>query len=77
MLKEFKEFAIHGNVIDMAVGVIMGAAFGRIVTSLVDDVIMPPVGMLASGVDFSRLFITCRAAVMRPSWPPARLAPLC
>jgi large conductance mechanosensitive channel len=57
MFKEFKEFAMRGNVIDLAVGVIIGAAFGKIVTSLVNDVIMPPVGMLLGSVDFSNLFI--------------------
>lgn len=54
-LKEFKEFAMRGNVVDLAVGVVIGAAFGRIVTSLVDDVIMPPIGYLTGGVDFSNL----------------------
>jgi large conductance mechanosensitive channel len=57
MLKEFKEFAMRGSVIDLAVGVIMGAAFGKIVSSLVEDVIMPPVGRLLGHVDFSGLFI--------------------
>jgi large conductance mechanosensitive channel len=57
MLKEFKEFAMRGNVLDLAVGVIIGAAFGKIVASLVDDVIMPPVGRLLGHVDFSNLFI--------------------
>jgi len=57
MLKEFKEFAMKGNVLDLAVGVIIGAAFGRIVASLVDDVIMPPIGRLLGHVDFSNLFI--------------------
>jgi len=55
MLQEFKEFAIKGNMIDMAVGFIMGGAFGTVVSSLVKDVIMPPVGMLMGGVDFSKL----------------------
>lgn len=58
MLKEFKNFALRGNVIDLAIGVIIGAAFGTIVKSLVDDVIMPPIGLLLGGVDFSDLFIT-------------------
>jgi large conductance mechanosensitive channel len=58
MLKEFKEFAMRGNVIDMAVGIIIGAAFGAIVKSLVADVIMPPIGLLLGGVDFSNIFIT-------------------
>jgi large conductance mechanosensitive channel len=57
MFKEFKEFAMRGNVLDMAVGIIIGAAFGRIVTSLVNDVIMPPIGLLLGKVDFSSLFL--------------------
>ncbi|HTZ75653.1 MAG TPA: large-conductance mechanosensitive channel protein MscL [Candidatus Aquilonibacter sp.] len=57
MLKEFKEFAMKGNVLDMAVGIIIGAAFGRIVTSLVNDVIMPPIGLVLGHVDFSSLFL--------------------
>ncbi len=57
MLKEFKEFAMRGNVLDLAVGVIIGAAFGKIVSSAVDDVIMPPVGRLIGRVDFSNLFL--------------------
>jgi large conductance mechanosensitive channel len=60
MLKEFKEFAMRGNVVDMAVGIIIGAAFGSIVTSLVADVIMPPIGLLLGNVDFSNLFVTLR-----------------
>jgi len=58
MLKEFKDFAMRGNVVDLAVGVIIGAAFGKIVSSLVDDVIMPPVGRLLGQVDFSNLFVS-------------------
>ena len=58
MLKEFKEFAMRGNVMDMAVGIIIGAAFGKIVTSLVNDIIMPPIGLLMGNVDFSNLFVT-------------------
>jgi large conductance mechanosensitive channel len=58
MLKEFKEFAVKGNVLDMAVGIIIGAAFGTVVKSLVADVIMPPIGLLLGGVDFSNLFLT-------------------
>ena len=58
MLKEFKEFAMRGNVLDMAVGIIIGAAFGKIVGSLVDDIIMPPVGRMLGHVDFSNLFIS-------------------
>ena len=57
MLKEFKEFAMRGNVMDMAVGIIIGAAFGKIITSLVNDVIMPPIGLLMGNVDFSDLFV--------------------
>ncbi len=60
MLKEFKEFAMKGNVVDMAVGIIIGAAFGTIVKSLVADVIMPPIGLLLGGVDFSNLFLTIK-----------------
>jgi len=60
MLKEFKAFAVKGNVIDMAVGIIIGAAFGAIVKSLVDDVIMPPIGLLIGNVDFANLFITLK-----------------
>lgn len=55
---EFKEFAMRGNVLDMAVGIIIGAAFGKIITSLVNDVLMPPIGLMLGGVDFSNLFIT-------------------
>ena len=58
MLNDFKEFAMRGNVMDMAVGVIIGAAFGKIVTSLVNDVLMPPIGLLVGGIDFSNLFIS-------------------
>ena len=57
MIKEFKEFIMKGNVMDMAVGIIIGVAFGGIITSLVNDVIMPPIGLLLGGVDFSGLFI--------------------
>jgi len=58
MLKEFKEFAMRGNVVDMAVGIIIGAAFGKIVTSLVNDMIMPPIGLALGSVDFSNLFVS-------------------
>ena len=61
MLKEFKEFAIKGNAVDLAVGVIIGAAFGAIVTSLVKDVLMPPISVLAGGLDFSNKFIVLKA----------------
>ena len=78
-LQEFKEFAMRGNMIDMAVGIIIGAAFGKIVSSLVADVIMPPLGLLIGGVDFTDLAITLKRATTlrscsvtelscRPSW---------
>ena len=57
MFKEFKEFAMKGNVVDMAVGIVIGAAFGTIVKSLVSDVLMPPIGLLLGGIDFSNFFI--------------------
>jgi large conductance mechanosensitive channel len=60
MFKEFKEFAMRGNVLDMAVGIIIGAAFGTIVTSLVSDIIMPPIGLLLGNVDFANLFVTLK-----------------
>ncbi len=60
IVEEFKKFAMRGNVVDMAVGIIIGGAFGTIVKSLVDDVIMPPIGLLLGGVDFSDLFITLK-----------------
>lgn len=63
MIKEFKEFAVRGNVVDMAVGIIIGAAFGKIVSSVVADVIMPPIGLVLGGVDFSNLAIVLKAAV--------------
>lgn len=62
MLQEFKEFAIRGNIVDMAVGIIIGVAFGKIVSSFVSDVIMPPIGALLGGVDFSKLSISIREA---------------
>ena len=62
MVGEFREFAAKGNVVDMAVGIIIGGAFGKIVTSVVNDVIMPPIGLLLGGVDFSALVITLKAA---------------
>jgi large conductance mechanosensitive channel len=58
MLKEFREFAVKGNAVDMAVGIIIGAAFGKVVTSLVNDMIMPPIGMLLGKINFSNLFLT-------------------
>lgn len=60
MLKEFKEFAMRGNVVDMAIGIIIGAAFGTIVNSLVADVIMPPIGLLLGNIDFSNLFLVLK-----------------
>ena len=63
-LKEFKAFALKGNVMDMAVGVIIGGAFGKIVTSLVNDIIMPPIGLLVGGVDFSDMKLTMKKAVL-------------
>jgi large conductance mechanosensitive channel len=69
MMKEFREFAVKGNVIDMAVGIIIGAAFGTIVTSMVDDVIMPPVGMLLGGVDFANLMLVLRSGSPPPPYP--------
>lgn len=63
MMKEFKEFAVKGNVVDMAVGIIIGAAFGKIVSSFVGDMIMPPIGVLLGGVDFSSLAIIVKEAV--------------
>ena len=60
MLKEFKEFALRGNLMDMAAGIVLGVAFGRIVTSLVNDIVMPPIGLAIGGIDFSNLFLTLR-----------------
>lgn len=62
MFKEFKEFAMKGNVVDLAVGVIIGGAFGKIVASLVDNILMPPIGLLIGGVDFSQLRLVIKAA---------------
>ena len=62
LIKEFKDFAMRGNVMDMAVGIIIGAAFGAIVTSLVNDVIMPPIGLLLGGIDFKIFAVTLKAA---------------
>jgi len=62
MFKEFKEFAVKGNVLDMAVGIIIGAAFGKIISSFVADVIMPPIGLLLGGIDFSKFAITLKEA---------------
>ena len=73
MLKEFKEFAMKGNVLDMAIGIIIGAAFGTIVKSLVSDVIMPPIGLLLGNVDFSSLFIPLKEGA-KVAGPYATLA---
>ena len=62
IIKEFKEFAVKGNVVDLAVGIIIGGAFGKIVSSLVQDVVMPPIGVIIGGVDFSNLKLTLKAA---------------
>jgi large conductance mechanosensitive channel len=72
MFEEFKEFALRGNVVDMAVGIIIGAAFGAIVKSLVDDVIMPPLGLLLGNVDFSNFFVLLKQG--SPAAPYASLA---
>lgn len=66
MFKEFKEFAIKGNMIDLAVGVVIGAAFGSIVKSLVDDVIMPPLGLITGNVDFQNLFVVLKHGAKNP-----------
>jgi large conductance mechanosensitive channel len=66
MLKEFREFAMKGNMLDLAIGVVIGAAFGKIVDSLVKDVIMPPIGMLTGGVDFSDQKLILKDAVLNP-----------
>jgi large conductance mechanosensitive channel len=73
MLQEFKEFALRGNVVDMAVGIIIGAAFSTIVRSLVDDIIMPPIGVVTGGVDFSNMFIALNGESY-PSLAAARQA---
>lgn len=69
MLKEFKEFALRGNVVDMAVGIIIGAAFGTIVQSLVNDIFMPPIGFLLSGLDFTNFFILLKAGSPPAPYP--------
>jgi large conductance mechanosensitive channel len=73
MLKEFKEFAMRGNVVDMAIGIIIGAAFGKIITSIVNDVLMPPIGLLLGKVDFSSLYINLSPEVY-PSLAAAKAA---
>jgi len=64
IIKEFKEFAVKGNAVDMAVGIMIGAAFGKIVSSLVNDMIMPPIGLLLGGADFSNLAVTLKEATL-------------
>jgi large conductance mechanosensitive channel len=73
VLKEFKEFVMRGNVVDMAIGIVIGAAFGAIVKSFVDDVLMPPIGLLLGNVDFANLFITLKEGV-KAAGPYASLA---
>ena len=73
MLKEFREFAMKGNVLDMAIGVIIGGAFGKIVSSLVSDILMPPIGLLMGKVDFSSLFLTL-SGTPQPSLVAAKAA---
>ena len=73
MLKEFREFAMRGNVVDMAVGIVIGGAFGTIVGSLVKDVLMPPIGLALGGVDFASLFVTLKEGA-KPAGPYASLA---
>ena len=67
IFKEFKEFAMRGNVVDLAVGVIIGAAFGKVVTSVVNDIIMPPIGLRVGGMDFKNISIIMRDAVIDPA----------
>ncbi len=72
MLKEFRDFAMRGNVVDLAIGVIIGAAFGGIVSSLVDDLIMPLIGAITGGLDFSNYFLPLSSAVTAPTLDAAR-----
>ena len=69
MFKEFKQFVLRGNVLDLAIAVILGSAFGAIVTSLVKDIIMPPIGLLLSGVDFSNIYVILKAGSPAPPYP--------
>ncbi|MFY9401996.1 MAG: large-conductance mechanosensitive channel protein MscL [Candidatus Omnitrophota bacterium] len=71
LIKEFKEFAVKGNAVDMAVGIIIGASFGKIVSSIVNDIIMPPIGLLLGGVDFKDLKLVLKEAVLDK--PPVTL----
>jgi large conductance mechanosensitive channel len=73
MLKEFKEFAMRGNVLDMAIGIIIGAAFGKIISSFVADVLLPPIGLLMGGADFSNYFVTIKGAA-QPTLAAAKAA---
>ena len=74
MLQEFKKFAVHGSVIDLAIGIIIGSAFGNLVKSLVDDIIMPPIGMLLNGVDFSNIFILLKEGSVPKPYPSLSIA---
>ena len=74
MLKEFREFALKGNALDMAVGIIIGAAFGTVVSSLVNDMVMPPIGMLLGHVDFSNLFVTLKEGLVPGPYASAEAA---
>ncbi len=74
MLKEFKEFAMRGNVVDMAVGIIIGAAFGTIVTSVVNDILMPPIGLLLGNVDFSNIFAVLKEGKTPGPYPSLAIA---
>jgi len=69
MLKEFKDFIMRGNILDMAVGIILGTAFGAIVKSFVDDVLMPPIGLLLGGVDFTNMFLVLKPGSTPPPYP--------
>ncbi len=69
MIKEFKEFILRGNAFDMAIGIVIGAAFGAVVKSLVDDIIMPPIGLLLGGVDFSNLYILLKSGTPAGPYP--------
>jgi len=71
MMSEFKEFAMRGNMVDLAVGIVVGGAFGGVVKSLVDDVLMPPLGLLIGGVDFKNIAITLREATVATATTPA------
>jgi large conductance mechanosensitive channel len=74
MLKEFREFAVKGNVLDLAVGIVIGAAFGRIVQSFVDDVLMPPIGLLLGSVDFAEMFAVLKVGAVPPPYATREMA---